>query len=153
MKSITLSFIEAFNAMRFFLSLYLQSNKSADIAILLSSLRLFKDKPDWEKNPTTWDHAAWDDWVNGVNKTLKDLQIPQDYKNVLYDEWIAFLCMKNYLSLFYQEISYEDIKILLTKLNSIQNTENKNNDMWNLWLQAINFSLHDTYSLDRPLNR
>ena len=144
-----LSFFQNFNAMRIFLSMYFNQTRSADIGIILSSLRLFKDRLDWKENLSTWDPAAFQDWMNGVNKTLQDLDIKQDPRNIEYDQVTAFLCMKNFLLLFYKEIPYEDIGTILHMLNIAKYT--KKNIVWSQWLLAIHHSINKTYPLDKPL--
>lgn len=146
----TLTFFQTFNAMRIFLSMYLDKHKSADLAIVLSSLRLFKDQDDWKENPVTWDSAAWQDWMDGVHKTLYDLNIQKDPKELVYDSWTAFLCLKNYLQLFYNEIPYEILGKILDLLNSVKEGD-INNKIWLDWLSAIHHALHETYELDEPL--
>lgn len=141
-----LFFLQNFNAMRIFLHLYIEKYPSVDLTVILASLHVFKDNPDWKENPLTWDPAAWDDWMNGVYKTLKDMNIQQDPKNIIYDENLSFLCMTNFLYLFYQEIPYEDVGNLLARLNDA--TQSTSDDIWNMWLQAVNHSIHDTFLLD-----
>lgn len=151
MQIVRLSFLQNFNSMRIFLSIYFDQTESADVGVLLSSLRLFKDKPDWQENLSTWDPAAFQDWMNGVNKTLYDLNIQTDPQKMFYDEWTSFLCMKNFLLLFYQEIPYDDIGNILQKLDTVQ--QNKNNIVWLEWLQAINLSINNRHLLDQPLTQ
>ncbi len=151
MKNKKLTFFQTFNAMRIFLSMYFDKHRSSDLGIILSSLRLFKDKSNWKENPTTWDPAAWEDWMDGVEKTLYDLGIQKNSKEIDYTPWVAFLCMKNYLQLFYDEISYEIIGEILVLLNSVK--ENSvNNIVWFDWLTAINHAINETYELDEPLS-
>ena len=119
--------------------------------MLLGGLRLFKDHQDWRENPTTWDSAAWEDWMDGVNKTLKDLSITQNPKKVLYDEQIAFLCMQNYLQLFYDQFPFSDIGIILKNLKKSEHTPS--DPTWQQWLQAIKHSINETYPLDTPLTK
>lgn len=143
-KSLTL--FQAFNAMRVFLNLYFDKTKADDIAILLGGLHLSNNHYDWKENPQTWDSAAWDDWMDGVHKTLQDMKVDQDPKEFIYDEWIAFLCMKNYLQLFYDQVPFQDVNQLLKFLNEIQRVDT--NVEWKQWLLAINHSIHETYELD-----
>jgi hypothetical protein len=89
--------------------------------------------------------------MNGVNKTLHDLNVKEDPKKILYDSWISFMCMKNFLLLFYQEIPYEDIDKILQMLNSAKQTSN--NPIWNQWILATNYSINETYPLDQPLTK
>ena len=152
MTNKTLTFFQAFNAARTFLSMYLDKHKSADLAIILSSLRLFKDQDDWKENPVTWDPAAWQDWMDGVNKTLRDLNIQEDPKELIYSPWVAFLCLKNYLQLFYNEIPYDIIGEILNLLNSVKEGVT-NNKIWLDWLKAINHAIYETYELDEPLQQ
>jgi hypothetical protein len=73
----------------------------------------------------------------GVHKTFNDLQIKANPQTFLYNEWLAFLCMKNYLELFYQEIPFEDVKIILQHINSVK--PHKDNKEWQHWLSCINY--------------
>lgn len=140
-----LNFLQTFNAMRIFLSMYLDQKESSDLSIILSSLRLFKDSFDWRENPMTWDPAAWDDWMRGVYKTLNDLNIKKKPKDLLYDTELAFLCMKNYLQLFYEEIPYEVLSDILKCLDDRKRS-------WPIWEISVNHSINETYSLDESLN-
>jgi len=141
-----LTLYQTFNAMRVFLNLYCERNKADDITMLLGGLHLANNSNDWQENPRTWDPPAWEDWMDGVNKTLQDLHIQEDPKKILYDEHTAFLCMKNYLQLFYNQFSYDDIKQVLNLLQSAQ--QNSNNAVWNIWLLSIQHSMNETYELD-----
>jgi hypothetical protein len=55
---------EAFKAMVIFLERYYNETHSDDIGSLLSDLILLDDKK-------TADPAAWNDWINAINKTKK----------------------------------------------------------------------------------
>lgn len=144
-----LNLLQAYNAMRIFLSLYHEKASKEDIAMLLGGLRLFKDKEDWQENPETWDSPAWQDWMDGVNKTLQDLDIKQDPKAILYDDTMAYLCMKNYLQLLYNQFPFENIQELLKIMASSMRVES--DAIWQAWLQAMKHAKHETYSLDLPL--
>ena len=101
---------------------------------------------NWKENPMTWDSAAWDDWMNGINKTMKDLAIKENPKNILYTEEDAFLCLKNYLDLFYHQVPFLDVGKILFLL---KNTEHdKNNLVWKEWKIAIQHAINSTYELD-----
>ena len=141
-----LNFFQTFNAMRIFLSMYLDRHKSSDLSVILSSLRLFKDNSDWKENPTTWDPAAWDDWMRGVNKTFNDFNINKKPQDLLYDVEFAFLCMKNYVQLFYEEIPYEVLGDILKFLDDRKRS-------WPDWEVAVDHSIQETYALDEPLQR
>jgi len=146
-----LTLLQTFNAMRVFLSLYQDKTHDEDIAILLGGLHLFQDRPDWEKNPTTWDSAAWEDWMDGVHKTLSDLQIKQSPKTYIYNEVTAFLCMKNYLELFYNQVPFTGVKNVLKVINKIDPVINNSN--WKEWENAVNHAFNKTYALDQPLTQ
>src|SRR3990167_6475742 len=130
-----LTMFQNFNAMRLYMMKYFQQTKDEDIGLLLSDLMLSSNFSDWRESPRTWDSAAWDDWMAGVHKTLKDLNITQDPKKILYNEQTAFLCMKNYLQIFYTQITFEGVKNILKIINAIK--INSDTDEWNSWLSCI----------------
>ena len=68
-----LTFFQTFNAMRIYLTSYFKKTNAPDIAILLSGLKLDSSRPNWKENLWTWDQAMFEDWMDGVNKTLQDL--------------------------------------------------------------------------------
>lgn len=144
-----LTSFQVFNSMRIYLSIYHTKTNAEDIGMLLGGLQLFKDFDDWQENPETWDPPAWEDWMDGVDKTLNDLKIKTHFKKIAYDEDIAFLCMKNYLQLLYNQFSFEDVGNLLKILNNSQSTTS--DPIWQQWLQAIDHSINNTYPLDEPL--
>lgn len=145
-KNKKINLYQTFNAMRVFLNLYCENHQADDIAMLLGGLHLANNTEDWQENPRTWDPPAWEDWIDGVNKTLYDLNIQKNPKEILYDEWMAFMCMKNYLQLFYNQFSYSDIKNVLILVESVQ--QSTSNIVWNMWLQSIQHSVNNTYKLD-----
>lgn len=128
-----------FNAMRMYLTSYFKSTKDADIGLLLSGLKLSNAHNNWKENLETWDAAAWDDWMDGVNKTLKDLNIHKDPKHIKYNELIAFLCMKNYLQLFYNQIAFQGVGNILQIIN--KTTPLSNNKEWQHWLNCVDESI------------
>lgn len=149
MKLKQLTFFQTFNAMRIFLSLYYDRTHADNIGMLLGALRLFKDSEDWRENPATWDSAAWEDWMDGVHKTMQDLGITQNPKLIIYNDEIVFLCIKNYLQLFYDQFPFPDIGIILEYL---KNSKHISSDpIWQQLLQAIDHSINETYPLDTPL--
>ena len=149
MNQKNLSFFQTFNAMRIFLSLCYEKTHGDNVGMLLGGLRLFKDNKDWQKNPITWDSAAWEDWMDGINKTMQDLKITQNPKLIIYNDEMIFLCIKNYLQLFYDQFHFADIGIVLEDL---KNTKHIPSDpTWQRLRQAIDHSINETYSLDTPL--
>ena len=144
MKKIT--FIQAFNAMRIFLSMEYHRTKSENLGTLSGSLNLWTDKDDWKENPETFDPAAWDDWMTGVERTFQNLGYKEDPKNSFYDEELAFLCMKNYLQVFNEQFEWQDVAMLLSRLNNVQHVQN--DFLWQEWLKAIKYSITETYALD-----
>lgn len=143
---ITLTLLESFNAMRTFLNLYCEQNKADDIVMLLGGLHLANNHSDWQENPRTFDPPAWDDWMDGVHKTLQDLNIKDNPKVISYDDKASFLCMKNYLQLFYNQFSFDDIGDVLKVLDSAN--QEKNNFVWNQWMKSIDHVKNNTYDLD-----
>ncbi len=131
----SLTMFQNFNAMRIYLTSYFKKTNDEDIGLLLSGLMLSSNFSDWRENPRTWDPVAWDDWMCGVNKTLHDKKIKQDPLIMLYDEQIAFLCMKNYLHLFYKQISFEGVGDILKIINAIQ-IESKT-QAWHDWVLCV----------------
>lgn len=57
--------LEAFIAMRNYLEAYYERTSSDDIACILSDTQFFSEGE-------TADPAAWQDWIDAVNKTLKE---------------------------------------------------------------------------------
>ena len=60
----TLTVLEAFNAMKEFLEGYYERTSSDDVGSLLGDMRFVDDG-------STADSAAWQDWLDAVNKALK----------------------------------------------------------------------------------
>lgn len=126
-----------FNTMRLYMINYFHDTNDDDIGLLLSGMTLSNDTPDWREKPRTWDPPAWDDWMEGVHKTLHDLKITvQDPLTYTYDEQMAFLCMKNYLNLFYAQIKFEGVKNILAIINNVHIGSNQDPE-WNYFLQCI----------------
>jgi len=121
--------------MRIYLTSYFKKTNAPDIAILLSGLKLDSSRPNWKEDLWTWDQAMFEDWMDGVNKTLQDLNIKDDPKKILYDENMAFLCLRNYLQSFYEQIPFGDIKEILKILHSIK--QSPENHEWQHWLDCI----------------
>ena len=132
-----LTMFQNFNAMRIYMTAYFEETKDEDIGLLLSGMKLSSNFPDWRENPQTWDAVAWDDWMNGVKKTLQDMKLSDsDPLWITYNEQMAFLCMKNYLQLFYQEVAFEGVKNILKIINTV-NVGSKIDKEWNYWLTCI----------------
>lgn len=147
MKNYKLNLFETFNSMRIFLRDYWNKTDDEDIALILSGMQLVKDRIDWKENPETWDPPAWSDWMNGVNQTLKDLKVNTNPKRVIFNEETAFLCMKNYLQLFYNQFPFEGVKNILIIINKI-NPEEMNTHLWLHWLSCIKYATEKPYDLD-----
>jgi hypothetical protein len=130
-----LTMFQNFNTMRIYLTNYFQKTKDDDIGLLLSGLMLSNNFSDWRENSRTWDPPAWDDWMAGVNKTLKDLGLEQNSKKILYDEKMAFLCMKNYLQIFYKQFSFDGVGNILTQISAIEVSSNTQG--WKDWLSCV----------------
>ena len=60
-----LTAFEAFKAMRKYLESYYERTSSDDIACILSDTQFFSEGE-------TADPAAWHDWIDAVEKTLKE---------------------------------------------------------------------------------
>lgn len=146
MKYDRLTFFQVFNAMRQYLTSYLDIQENGDISILLSGLKLDTSRKNWKENLWTWDQAALEDWMSGVEKTLKDLHIKDDPKNVTYNEWTAFLCMKNYLQIFYEEVPFKDVAMLLKKINIVK--QEAYNKEWNHWLACVSYVVENEDKID-----
>ena len=131
-----LTMFQNFNAMRMYMTGYFEETKDEDIGLLLSGMKLSNDTDDWRENLRTWDAAAWDDWMEGVKKTLYEDNIAQDPKKFLYNEQQAFLCMKNYLQLFYKEVAFEGIKNILNIINTIK-IGAAADENWIYWLACV----------------
>lgn len=132
-----LTMFQNFNAMRLYMTNYFKNTQDADIGLLLSDLMLSSDTIDWREKPRTWDPPAWYDWMDGVHKTLQDLHIAiQDPLKYKYNEQMAFLCMKNYLNLFYKEIKFEGVKNILQIINNVQVGDEKDSE-WIYFLKCI----------------
>ncbi|MBI2344441.1 hypothetical protein HYV10_00005, partial [Candidatus Dependentiae bacterium] len=59
-----------------------------------------------------------------------------DPMKIKYDENMAFLCMKNYLNIFYEEIKFEGVKNILTIINAID-IGNLQDKEWRYWLNCV----------------
>lgn len=57
--------LQAFNVMRNFLEGYYERTSSDDVGSLLGDLQILQDG-------STTDSAAWDDWMDAINKVLLD---------------------------------------------------------------------------------
>ena len=134
-----LTMFQNFNALRVYLTTYFEKTKNNDIGLLLSGLMLSSNFSDWRENPRTWDPPAWDDWMAGVHKTLKDLGCQQDPFTALYDEQMAFLCMKNYLQLFYNQFSFDGVGNILKQINAVEIASNSQG--WKDWLSCVQAAL------------
>jgi hypothetical protein len=134
---IQLTMFQNFNAMRFYMTVYFETTKDEDIGLLLSGFMLSTKHLNWKENILTWDAAAWEDWMAGVNKTLKDMNLlGQDPMKIKYDERMSFLCMKNYLNIFYEEIKFEGVNNILKIINAIDIGNLKDKE-WIHWLDCI----------------
>jgi len=131
--------------MRMYMTKHFEKTRDDDIGLLLSGMKLSNNIEDWRENPRTWDSAAWDDWMEGVNKTLCDMHITQDPKKVLYDEQMAFLCMKNYLQIFYTQITFEGVKNILKIINATK--IDSDTPEWNSWLNCIQAAIDQEHDI------
>lgn len=145
MAGIKISFFQTFNAMRIYLTSYVKKTNAQDIAILLSGLKLDSSRPNWKEDLWTWDQAMFEDWMDGVHKTLHDLNIKDDPKKVLYNENMAFLCLRNYLQLFYEQIPFDDVKEILKILYSIK--QSPEDPGWQHWLACINAAIEQEFTI------
>ncbi|MBP9764965.1 hypothetical protein KBD08_01380 [Candidatus Babeliales bacterium] len=133
----TLSWYQNFNATRTYMNEYFLSTQDKDIGLLLTDLMLSTHHTDWKVNLQTWDPPAWQDWMAGVNKTLQDFNIDsQDPLTLLYSPEMAFWCMKNYLNIFYEEITFEGVRNILQIINSVD-IGNKQDKSWLFWLDCM----------------
>ncbi len=141
----SLTMFQTFNSMRMYMTQYFHETSDEDVGLLLSGLMLSNDREDWQKNPRTWDPVAWDDWMEGVIKTLSDMNISDHPKEILYDEQMAFLCMKNYLQIFYLQIKFEGIKNILKNINAVK--INSDTFEWSSWLNCIQAVLDQEHNI------
>jgi len=142
----TLTFFQTFNAMRIFLSMQYDKDQSDHIGTICGALNLWKKNFDWKENPDTFDPTAWQDWMKAVHKALQNLNIHQEPTKIMFNDEIAFLCLQNYIQIFYDQTPWEDIGALLNKVKQAQHSNP--DPVWQEWLQAIDHSINETYELD-----
>lgn len=132
-----LTMFQNFNAMCIYMTAYFEKTKHEDIGLLLSRFMLSTSHNNWKVDIRTWDAAAWEDWMAGVNKTLQDFNIQtQNPLTLQYTPEMAFWCMKNYLNIFYEEIKFEDVKNILTIINAVD-INNIQDKSWLFWLECV----------------
>lgn len=141
-----LTFLQVFDSMRTFLNIKYDETGSEDLNIIVSSFRLWVGELNGNGDPVTRDSAAWEDWIDAIEKTMKDLKITKDYRELIYDEELSFLCMRNYLFLFFNMFKFEDIGELLKIVNSSKCVES--DPIWQDWMKAIKHVKNGTYELD-----
>lgn len=141
-----LTFLEVFNVMRTFFNIKYDETECEDLNIIVSSFRLWFDEFNEKGDPSTRDPAAWEDWIDAIEKTMKDMNITKDYRKLIYDEELAFLCVKNYLFLFFSMFHYEGVGRILKKVEESKHVDS--DPIWNDWLRAINHVKNGTYELD-----
>lgn len=141
----SLTKFQAFNAMRIYMTDYWQRSHDADMGLLLSDLMLSNDRDDWKENLRTWDPPAKDDWMDGVNKTLHDLNIQENSENLIFDTKIAFLSMKNYFQLFYDRCPFEGVGNILQIINQVEiESETKE---WRYWLNCVQSAVKQEFDI------
>src|SRR5687768_9525314 len=135
MTPLKLTFIQSFNSMRTFLSMYYDKTHSNKIGVMAGSLNLWKKTQNWKLKPQTFDPRAWDEWLTCVHNTLQDLNIQENPEQFLYNEESAFLCMQNYFKYFYDQTSWQDVGNLVELLKQAKYVET--DPIWQEWQQAI----------------
>lgn len=141
-----LTFVQTFYSVRTFLSLYYERTKLDKMGVLMSALSLWNYGPGWKENPVTFGEIAWAEWIEGVKLAMKEAGINSDYEKLIYDEELAFLCLKSYLQSIFDEYEWEDIKEVLDQLNNAKHVES--DFVWQEWLQSIKHVKNGTYELD-----
>lgn len=141
-----LTFMQVFNSFRLFLETYYEKTNLEDFNIIIGSMRSWESIFGGVDDCPTVDPAAWKDWMRGVEKTMKALKIAKDPKELVYDEQLAFLCLKNYLECFTNIFSWKDV---LDLLDQVKKTEYSESDpLWQEWIKSINHIVYGTKELD-----
>ena len=121
--NITLTPLQAFNAMSKFLDTYYKKTLSDDLGVLLSSMEFLEDNE-------TVDAATWDDWMNilDTDQTITELQ--------------AFNAMIKYLILYADLMASEDLHALLHKFKLSDNVQ-PSKDVWDNWITCVDNTLKE----------
>ena len=121
---LSLSYSEAFEAMKDFLDKFYQKTKSDDVGSLLGDLSLLSDG-------CTADPAAWDDWLN----TIKKVALPgQAYFSSL-DSYKAMLL---FLIDFSARAEEKQVFDLLAGMQLLEDNSPKNSTILADWMESVN---------------
>ncbi len=135
----SVTFFQAFSAMRLYVIWFWEKTYDNDIGMLITDFMITNVYDDWKSELYTWDPPVKDDWMNGVYKTLKDFNVKKSAQQYMYNEVEAFLCMKNYLQIFNKEYPFEGLKKLLVQINLIK--VNSNSVESDEWLKCIQLAV------------
>lgn len=129
-----LNTLQAFNAMTLYLDKYYFANLSDDLGSLLGGFQLFEEG-------STWDPAAWHDWINSINRVLNKKNADKDTFTILQ----AFQIMTSFLEKYYELTSYDDIAAILSPLITFEKNQDFNAPEWKAWVQCVNKVFYENY--------
>jgi len=118
-----LSRMNALKAMATFLNKFYEKDKGEDLALILSDMSL-----DTFTDGGTADPAAWEDWIESIEKTNRN------YENDYISEDAAYHAMIIFLQDFADRIKSKEIAKLLNTLRLEGNVHAKAH-IWNEWLE------------------
>ncbi len=76
---------QAYAAMLLFLGRYCKNTKSADVAILIGSMRVVTNGGTWE----TFDPGYWDEWKEDIEKVLEASKSEEAWEQFI-DDYLAY---------------------------------------------------------------
>jgi hypothetical protein len=121
-----LTILEVYKAIIEFLDIYYQKTKSDDLGGFLGGIDLTIDD-------RTMDPAAWNEWIDSIEKITKDRVTTE----LTHEE--AYRAMIEFLNIYYQETTSKDVGDLL---NSMALTGNEritsDPEAWKNWIQCVN---------------
>ena len=131
----TLTPLQAFRAMTYFLSDYYYDKTSSNgLGSLLNDTQIFNGN-------TTWNPAAWDNWINAMGGTDKSLTLLE-----------AFTAMFNFLDTYHKKDSRHSVDVQKA-LDDIRQKDGISIKLgiWNNWLASITLALHVSSTVYRKI--
>ena len=118
--------LQAFNAMRIYLEKYYEETASDDVGSLLGDLFFLP-------SGGTADPAAWYSWIKSIEK-VQQQEILQNNKLTIVQ---SFNAMKFFLEKFYEESHWNDIGLILRKLQPSGKDHSTDPVVWQNWMICV----------------
>jgi|GEM_PF-5367574 hypothetical protein len=112
---------------------------SDNLACCISDLALYRGAENWQEEPTTWDPAAWYDWLKVAGTTLgADVS-----KNTLVSPLQGYHIMRAFVYDYACRLNYADMKKLSATLDDANIELFQSSRLWKDWLLCVDAALYN----------